>query len=230
MQKINYKEKILLEETINELLLINIDDELSQTKECDYLKVSGKIKISGEVNTNDGKRNFNHPIDVDILLSNEQLEDKEVKVSIEDFNYSIDDKTINIDLIMKIDGLKEIDAYFPPQEDQEDIQIEKVEEEIIEEITQPTIELQEERNDLPLQETDNDEGINIKEEKYSLLNQVFRNKSLKKETSYFFHVVKNQSTYQDIATQYNIDIDELKNANNNEDIYIGKLIYIPKSE
>ena len=231
MQKINYKEKILLEHSINELLLINIDDKLHQTKECDYLKVNGEIKISGEVNTNEGRKNFNHPIIVDILLSNEQLTDEQVKVSIDDFNYSIEDKTININLIMKIDGLKEMDAYFPAQEDQIDFQVED-NENIIDIENEERIDVIESTID----ETDsiiNEEVIYedniIKEEHYSLLNQVFRNKSVKKEMSYFFHVVKNESTYEDIANQYNLDLELLKSSNNNDDIYIGKLIYIPKN-
>ena len=63
--------------------------------------------------------------------------------------------------------------------------------------------------------------------KYSLISQIFKNRTIKKETSYKLHVVKTQSNYEEIASLYNIDVECLKNANNDEEIYIGKLIFIP---
>ena len=113
-----------MDDKINELLLINIDDKLDQTKESDCVKISGEIKVSGEVNTDNGKKLFNHPIEVDILLSNDQIVDERITVSIEDFNYSIEDNSILIDLIMKIDGLKEMEPYFPTQENQTIVEVE----------------------------------------------------------------------------------------------------------
>jgi LysM repeat protein len=221
MQKINYKEKISLEENINELLLINIDDKLNQTSDGDCLKISGEIKISGEVNTNSGKKDFNHPVSVDILLSKEQIVDTNINVIIDDFNYEIFENHIVIDLVMKIEGLKEIEAYFPPQEAQEDFQIEESIEQEEALFNEPIIDIQEEIliNDLPTIKNKN-----------SLLHQIFRNKSFKREVSHLFHVVKKDSTYQDIANEYNVDLDLLRKVNKDEEIYIGKLIFIPKNQ
>lgn len=267
MQKINYREKILIDDKINELLLINIDDKLEQTRESDCIKISGEIKVSGEVNTDNGKKLFNHPIEVDILLSSDQIVDEKITVSIEDFNYSIEDNAILIDLIMKIDGLKEIEPYFPAQEDQTIMEIENHEEvERIYEVEdnqspcqenindtiineeQPEIEEETEqcldnRNDEKIEQTldtleevqiidkddeDIKENLETNKEKFSLLNQVFKNRQIKKETCYLFHVVKEEKTYQDIANLYNINIDEIKKINNDEEIYKGKLVLIPK--
>ena len=232
MQKINYKEKILLEDEINELIMINIDDKLSQTKESDCIKIAGEIKVSGEVKTNSGNKNFIHPIGVDIMLSKEQLANDEVNVHIDDFNYQIDNKAINIDLIMKIDGLKEIEAYFPAQENQENIEVNSEEnrEEIIQENQNEIVEANDPIESIEVEEiTQEISKEEVRNEKYSLLSQIFKNRSLKKESAYLLHVVKEESTYEQIASLYNIEVNKIKSANNDEEIYKGKLIFIPKS-
>lgn len=237
MQKINYKEKILFKENISELLLINIDEKLSKIEESDFFRINGEIQISGEVKSEEKNINFNHPIEVDIMLSKEQAISEEINISLDDFNYLIRDNSIDINLIMKIDGLKEIEAYFPAQEDKEDAQIEKVNEQRIVEI-QENEEIVEEKESYqetieeivenePLYQESIQETID-KERNTSLLNQIFRNKTFKKDTSHLFHVVKTETNYQEIASLYGIDIDKLKKINNDEEIYIGKLILIPK--
>ena len=97
MQKISYKETISLSNQINELLLINIDEKLSQTKESDNIKVSGQINISGEVLCLEGKETFAHPLEVDILLSKEQLINEEAIIKVDDFEYKLIDNKIEID-------------------------------------------------------------------------------------------------------------------------------------
>lgn len=269
MQKINYKEKILLDEKIDELVLINIDDRLIQTQESDCLKISGEIKISGEVKTENRSKNFSHPIDIDIILSKDQLIDEKVELSIDDFDYVLIDNCIEINLILKIVGLKEVDAYFPTTNDQENIQVSEnehsttrneddfktINEEISEINEQCTviqennetkektlndsikINLDEEINITELNDLDNQieeiqpEPINeIKHKKNSLLDQVFKNKSLKKDTSFLFHVVKKDTSYKEISAIYNIEENDLRKANNDEEIFIGKLILIPKNQ
>lgn len=258
MQKINYKEKILLEQKINELLIINIDDKLTQAKERDCIKVTGEIKVSGEVATENGNQNFYHPIEVDIMLSEDQLISKEVIISIDDFNYKIDDNLIEIELMMKVEGLKEIEPYFPAQEDKEIIQIEREEDNIestifenpIEEVNEQTIqeentyiedsietelvtndiEIQKEINQRNFNKPDNEkkQNSNNKKKKHSLLDQVFKNRNIEKETCYIYHVVKKETSYNEVAQFYNIDEEQLKKANNNEEIFEGKLLLIPK--
>ena len=220
MQKINYKESIFLEDDILELLMINIDERLEQSNESDCIKMCGEIRVSGEVKTSNGNQSFAHPINVDILLSKEQLELDEVSLNVDDFNYQINKQTINIDLFMKINGLKEIEAYFPSQEDKEDVQIE---------------ELPIERDEYPIQEEiievhQEDDTIELTETKhYSLLSQIFKRKTLKTEPTYLLHVVKNETSYEEIASIYGIDINKIKSANKDEQIYKDKLVFIPKS-
>ena len=178
---------------------------------------------------------------------------------------------------MKIDGLKEIEAYFPPQEDKtpfkEELEIleENNDREIEEEISKQEInELQDKSIENPTLvydeiteiETPQDEFIinaitnnetdsyiieedflsktsnkqrnkntNEKENnsKFSLLGQIFKNKAIKKETSYLLHVVKDETSYDEIAKLYNIDENSIKKVNNDEGIYKGKLLFIPKN-
>lgn len=238
MQKINYNEKILLEDNIKELLLINIDDKLSKTEDNNIIKIIGEITISGEANCDHGILNFNHPLDVDITISKEQLESNDVNVTLDDFEYTIKGKHINIDLIMKIEGLKEIEAYFPSQENQENSKIDEREEndtpkqivDINEEATEPKPMSIETTDTLIIEETLSKEIMieNTFKEPKSLLKQIFRSQDIKKESTYLFHSIKKETTYQEIASLYGVNLEKLKKINNDEEIYIGKLILIPK--
>ncbi len=241
MQRINYKETIELNNTINELLVINIDDKINQTKEKDCIKISGEIQISGEVSSDNGNETFYHPLMLDIILSEEQLITDKITIVVEDFNYMIQNNTIAIDLIIKIEGLKEIEPYFPPQEDQKVIQIESkqtYDEEPVQEveISNDIIEfdaidtVEEKVANQDYEETRVlDKDINSNSEQHSLLNQIFKNRVIKKETSYIYHVVRKETTYAQIAQQYNVKEELIKQANKDEEIYEGKLIFIPKS-
>lgn len=230
MQKINYKENILLDSQIEELLMINIDERLNQGTDNDCIKINGEIKISGEVKTKDGNKSFNHPISVDILLSKDQLDNDKISINIDDFNYKINNQTIEIDLFMKIYGLKEIQAYFPAQEDKENIEIEEnTTIDIIEEETRESIIEESPTNEESEKITYEENNEKMNKQNYSLLSQVFKNKNIKKESTYLLHVVKNETSYQEIASLYNIEINKLRSANNDEEIYKDKLIFIPKS-
>ena len=227
MQRINYKEVITLENKINELLLINIDEKLIHTKQSDTIKVGGQININGEVSTDKGKECFLHNIDVDILLSKDQLINEEVNITVDDFEYILKNNTIHIDLIIKIDGLKEIEPYFPSQEDQEDIQVEEVfvfDEDRNESIREELIDTPNEINSSIIE----DSPIYEQKAPYSLLKQIFKHKVHKSDSSYLFHVVKNEKSYKEIADAYALDEEFLKHTNNDEDLLPGKLIFIPK--
>lgn len=246
MQKINYKEKIHLEYPIQELNLINIDEKLFTVDENDCVKIAGNIKISGEATTINGKQNFAHPIEVNILLSKEKIT-PQIKAYVDDFEYNIENNIISINLIVKVEGFKEINESFPTTENQEITQIDDSMEmdTITKEQPEERIELQINENsqgeepvqneithneciDIETSKTDfpiNKEKAKLKEN-YSLLNQVFKKKSIKKETSFFYHVVKQETTYEQIAQIYNLETDVLKEINHDEKIYPGKLILI----
>lgn len=228
MQKINYTEKIKIQEPIQELLLINIEEKLSKIEENDCTKITGNIEISGEVKTIEGKASFSHPIEVNILLDNEQIS-SEVKAYVDDFEYKIENDSIFINLIIKVEGLKEIDAYFPPQENQEDTQINDDEiDYVIETLTSNEREAQEISE--PIIEEIQEEQAPVITTKYSLLNQIFKNKCIHKETSFFYHVAKTETEYEEIAKRYSLDASYLKQINNGEKIYPGKLILIQNNQ
>lgn len=232
MQTITYNEIINLEENIKELLVINIDDKLNQTKIDDCIKLCGEIKISGEVKTESGSKSFNHPINVELLVSNDQLITNEISVSIDDFIYKIENNKIIIDLIMKIEGLKEIEPYFPSTEDQKILQVEERQEiSDIEANIEEEISVCEEEKENNIDSVLEDTAIietNDKNENTSLLSQIFKSERIKKEASFLYHVVKKETSYEEIANLYNIDAEQLKLMNNNEEIYKDKLILIPK--
>ena len=207
MNKINYKEKIELKETIEELLMINIDENINKVDEENFISFIGNIEVSGEAKTISKNTNFNHQIDLDISLSKEKLLANNPSISVEDFSYSIDDNFINLDITLKIEGLKEIENEVIPQEDEEIIQpplMEMVKEELL---------INDVQIDMPS----------------SLLTKIFK-RGIKTEKAYLLHVVKEETTYEEIASLYNIETDTLKKSNVGKEIKQGNLIFIPNKK
>ena len=224
MNKINYKESIDLNSKIDELLLINIDENLLTNSDDNFVNIEGEIKISGEVKTNNEQKSFTHSINVNISLSKEQLSREDINISIDDFNYTINNNLIEIDLYLKIDGLKEIDACFPSQEDKENVEIELDDDNVFDN----KIDMEEQIEVKENIEKENDD-IN-QESNFSLLNQIFRSRALKKERVYLIHVVKNETSYNEISQLYGIDENLIRSVNNDKPIENGKLIFIPSSK
>ena len=213
MNKINYKESINIDSLIKELILINVDENISLVKEEDFVNFTGEIRISGEVETDKEKKEFNHPLTLDISLSKEQLINDSPSISIDDFKYVINENLIDIELSLKIEGLKEIENEFPAPES--------------EEIVLSPIE------DLNVNTPHEDEIIETLEsdlkEHSTLMNQLFK-RSIKKTKAYLIHVVKEETSYDEIAQLYNTDIDILKDYNKNKELNNGSLIFIPNTK
>lgn len=241
MQKITYNETIVLNDSIKELLLINIDEKINQSKDNDCIRVYGQIEISGEVNTENGSHFFSHPVDVELFVSQDQLQRDELCISIDDFNYEIIDKEIKIDLIIQIEGIKEIEAYFPANEDSEIFQVN----DITTEEDFPDSEREEiiEENPLSVSEkdiieksfedkmaTNKESYLDVEKNNKSFLNQIFRREKISKELAFLYHVAKKETTYKEISLLYGIDENELRHLNNNEEIYKDKLVLIPKKK
>ena len=138
-----------------------------------------------------------------VLLIGNALVSDSVSLSIDDFNYLINDNKIELNLFLKINGLKEIEAYFPAQEDSEDVPL-VPNEEIIE------------------------KPVNNEPIKQSLLSRVFKREKIKKTSCYLLHVVKKETSYKEIADNYGLDEAYLKEYNNDASLYEGKLVFIPK--
>ena len=213
MNKITYKESIKLLSKIKEIEMINIDDNINMVDEDSFINFKGDIIISGIAILNDKNETFSYPINLDISLSKEQI-DSDPNISIGDFSYTINENAIEITLDLKIDGLKEFETEFHTEENNEIISQEiESHEEIIE-------------NKEPDSYKKEPEILN---EKQSLLSSIFK-RNIKKDSIYLIHVVKEETSYEDIANLYNVDLDLLKRSNPNKEIEKGTLIFIPNNK
>ena len=228
MNKINYKESIDLLSPIKELLIINIDENFTTTNKTDFVNVKGEIRISGEVEIENERKSFIHPIDVDISLSKEKLSNDNVNLLIDDFTYNINNNFIDIDLFLKIEGLKEMEESFPSQDDREVVQVSEnnIEDENEPEVIDEQLSFSE---DVDLTSNESEDFFDRENDQpIPLLSQIFKNRNIKKESVYLIHVVKYETTYQEIASLYNLDENLIKEANIGKKIEKGKLIFIPK--
>ena len=215
MQQINLTKTINFEGDIKDLLLISIDDQIDKISDKDGVKVIGKILVGGKVMLED-EQEFDDEVNIDMFLVNEEILDVEsLNVTVNDFNYKIDQSRLILDISLKLEGLKEIETSFLAIEDTQDVQ---------EEI--------EERNYIDLNEEIMmkdivEEEVQKEEPKKSLLKSVFSSKKVKEEVSWVLHCVKGDDTYEKISEKYKVNLNKLKSINNNEVLKEGKLIFLP---
>lgn len=224
MQYINLNKILDLGNEINDLLLISIDDKLNSTYDKDGVKIAGEILISGKVRIDDDEKEFSDSVDVDIFLTDEEIENRnEIKVNISDFTYNIEKDKLNLNISLKLEGLKEIETTFLADENNEFIEQEKIEE---------TIELEEENDiyvdiDINVNEDRIEENEKEEIEKKSLLKSVFTSKKINEEVSWKLHCIKEEKTYEEIASKYNVKVEKLVALNKNEKLEEGRLVFIP---
>lgn len=250
MQEITLTKIIEMGEKISDLLLISIDENIDTINDKDGIRLEGKINISGKLKINEQSKDFSDFIELDIFLAYEEIVDRNaINVSVKDFNYKIEEDKLYVNVILNLEGLKEIETTFLTQENNELVLEKEIEEEeevkgeqnldrekeafLDEEVnnfSEGKDEL-EELNELEM-EIMNKEDEYIEEEvekreRKSLLKSVFFNKRIKEEVSWKLHCVKKETSYEEIANKYNVDLNKLKSINNNEKIEEGKLIFLP---
>lgn len=255
MQEITLTKIIEMENEISNLLLISIDDNIDTINDNDGVRLEGKINISGKAKIEETEKEFFDYIDLDIFLGYEEIIDRNVlNVMVDDFNYKIDKNKLCVNVILKLEGIKEIETTFLAKEDNELISKKEIEEEneykgemnldreendayLNEEVTvvDEKDELEElNEREMKIMNSEEEKIIEIEEEKEikkdikkSLLKSVFANKRAKEEVSWKLHCVKNETTYEEIAAKYNINLDKLIAINKNEKLKEGKLIFLP---
>ena len=235
MQCFNLNKDIELQCEIEDLLLISIDDQIETIDDKDGVKVGGKILISGNAKTNEGSKEFSDSIDLDLFLTYDEIEQRSsLNVGVNDFNYKIDNNKLNINIVLKVEGLKEIETTFLSQEDCELLDEEEIKEELEEIYEEDRTIIGEEiivEDNLTYKDEKIEEScISIKENndsKLSLLKSVFSNKRIKEEVSWKLHCVKGETSYEEIAAKYNVSLNKLVSINKNEELEDGKLIFLP---
>lgn len=236
MQCFNLNKEIDLNNKIEDLLLISIDDKLETIEDKEGIKVIGEILISGNARTSKGVKTFSDKLDLDLFLTYDEIEEKNaVGVSVNDFNYVLTDSVLNLNIVLKVDGLKEIENTFLSEEDieifEEEIGRENIDEEEDARVYQSKEIILKEQIKEKIEEKVKEETVytvkDIETPRTSLLKAIFANKRIKEEVSWKLHCVKNETSYEEIAKKYNVNLNKLISINKNEKVSEGKLIFLP---
>ena len=216
MQNINLTKSIKFDDKVDELLVISIDDEIEKINDKDGYRLEGNVIVAGNVKILENEVQFNEKIAIDVFLGLNEINNiDELKIIVKDFTYDIKECDLCINISLDILGLRDINESFLPEEDDEDI----------EEIIDYT-----ERLELPdIKEEKIIENIHVYENKKSnnLLDSVFSKRKFLSEVSWRLHCVRGETTYEEIANIYKVDVEKMKKLNNNEDIMDGKLVFLP---
>lgn len=230
MQQIILQKNIKAKYPIDGITLVNLEEEIEYKNTSEGVYATGVIKINGEYYKGIRNNKFYDEIDVDIFAPLEDLGDRSnLRVKILDFDYKIHEDQLLIDIILNLDGLKDVTKTFPATD-----KVEEKEEDILEEnvivrgddnapiIEEETVKIVE--NETPL-EMINTNPSKIK--KNSNFPIQFQKNKMTNKVCWSYHVVLKDDTYESISKELNIDVEKLKTLNNFKELSEGLLLMVP---
>lgn len=183
-------------------------------------EVVGEFIVSGDYKENEFSFNYepfiyNIPFNIDLDI---KYNTDDIKIDIDDFNYEIiNDNTLRINVVLKIDGLSKIEEI---KEDNIIDYIDSIDEVVTDERNNNEEDKKEEIE--PIIETSN-----IEDEKL-LFNSINFNEN--NYITYHVHIFREEDNIDNIIKLYNITRDDLSSYNDIENIRLGSKIIIPSNE
>ena len=236
MNRIVLKKEIKAKYPVEGISLVNLEDEIEYKSSSEGMYATGSIKISGEYYKGVRNSKFLDEIDVDIFAPFDDLSSRnELHINIIDFDYKINEDMLLFEVILDVDGLKEMNKSFPSEVYEENEEVLPIEnEEKVDEVI--IVENNEINEDVILDRSGNDNTDlvyeEIEESKDNIVEKTkeIATKPIKKDETtvcWSFHVVLNNDTYESIAMDLNIDVNLLKKMNKYKELIEGTLVLIP---
>lgn len=232
MQQIVLQKTVQTKYPIDGITLVNLEDEIEYKNTKDGVYATGVIKINGEYYKGVRNNKFNDQIDVDIFAPLEDLGDRfELKVKIIDFDYKINEDLLFFDIILELDGLKDVKKTFLTSDKMEEEEI--IEDKVVEEERSnnpflsddiETVKKEDEENDLANGNINNS-NLNINKDKKFPIQ--FQKSKLKNSVCWSYHVVLKDDTYESISKELNIKEETLRSKNENKELYEGLMLILP---
>ena len=183
-------------------------------------EVTGEFVVSGDYKENEFSFNsepfiYNIPFNIDLDI---KYNTDDIKIDIDDFNYEIiNDNTLRINVVLKIDGLTKIEEI---KEDNIIDYIDSIDEEVTDE--RSTFKDTKEEEIEPTKEIDNKENDQL------LFNSINFNEN--NYITYHVHIFREEDNIDNIIKLYNITREDLSSYNDIENIRLGSKIIIPSNE
>ena len=237
------EKRIVLENVINEINLINIDDKITYLKRNDGILAKGYLDLTCQYSSIGVLKIFNDKVEINKLILYENIDSNEINISMEDFDYFIKDNVIIFSFKMNIEGYKEVEKTFQSDIEEKmeivsnlDVNYDDIKSIINNDEDIILIENNIDNNELDNKCLDiNNEGDSIdfningnlseNNKKESFFNSIFKKE--KKVKLYKYRVILENDSYEEIAKEYNINLYKLKEINNNINLKLGNIIKIP---
>lgn len=237
------EKRIILENVINEINLINIDDKITYLKRNDGILAKGYLDLTCQYSSIGVLKIFHDKVEINKLILYENIDSNEINISMEDFDYFIKDNVIIFSFKMNIEGYKEVEKTFQSDIEEKmeivsnlDVNYDDIKSLINNDEDIILIENNIDNNELDNKCLDiNNEGESIdfningnlseNNKKESFFNSIFKKE--KKVKLYKYRVILENDSYEEIAKEYNINLYKLKEINNNINLKLGNIIKIP---
>lgn len=211
MERLLFQKTIDLNHQLQELLAVGVKENLNYTLDKEGKRAVGTLNIEGDYLFNNQKQHFEDVIEIDILAPYERLNNHEdFHVEIHDYDYHIVSGNLSLDIHVNAHGVSKKEDRHILVDDEEALYEEIMDilprQELVEAIEQ----VLNEKVEVLDVEGKKDDDIEIKKPKIEeeFLEDIYVN--------YPFYIAKNQDTYESIALQYDINVDELREMNKNQ--------------
>ncbi|MCI5744785.1 MAG: hypothetical protein MR270_00640 [Erysipelotrichaceae bacterium] len=121
METITIEKVIKFENVIDSIDSLVVNNDLRYQLEDDDTHATGKINLTGSVNTVLGRKDFNDDVDIDIYAPFEKKLSKDnFKIEVKDYSYMVNQHNLIVYLVLSINGIISQDEKVNNQENKEE--------------------------------------------------------------------------------------------------------------
>lgn len=222
MQKIIYEKWIDLSHRLKELKSLTVDESINYKIENAGVRALGQLMIKGDY-LSDQEKTFIESVELDIMAPYDKIIDQQdFQLKVEDFQYTIDKGNILVKIEVGVHGVKQGEDRYIVDQNQETL------DEI--EALSRSIKEQETKEVLP-QEAEPVEDIKKEEEPVQTTYET-KKRDEKKESHedmgvYYLYVARDNDSYSQIATKYQVDEEMIRTYNQGVLPEPGQVIIVP---
>lgn len=218
MKTMKIEKKLLFADKIQGVNELQAEEKLEYHKEADgSMRAVGPLFVKGKLVNERGEiLPFQEVLDMDVLAPSYKLKNQSFALTVGNVQYTLEDDGITLIMEMNIDGLRDDEQQtITPKPNAYNIpnSVVPIEQEELQEASSKTI---------PEDEVEEDEESPIVEEFEDLFEEADTT-----YTSYRMVVAQRDDTYGSIAKRYQVNEEDLRNANRNKDVAEKTLVVLP---
>ncbi len=236
MKKMKIEKQLIFADHVQQVKALTVSEHLTYRHEDEGIRAMGPLYIEGEYMGNDGIEKFRETLEMDVLAPKHKLNNEPFALQIEDYQAKANDDTIQVNITLAIQGLKDdkektksaLNQSVNEQQatsaalSQDKEKAQSASAAVISKDTE-MITTTQDSNQLSSSSSDQQEEQTVSVDDFEDLFQDAESTY----TSYRIIVAKPNDTYTAIADRYEVDEQQLRDTNKNKEILPKTLVILP---